>query len=66
MAVIYTSAQPVSSARERARSCVIETPYRTERIVEAVDELTSGTPSPRIPEAVRERGSDLYVLPEAA
>jgi CheY-like chemotaxis protein len=66
VAVLYTSAQPVSPAHERARSCVIEKPYRTERIVEVVEQLTSGAPRPRIPEAVRERGSDLYVLPEAA
>jgi len=40
VSVIYTSSQALGSAEQALDSIVVEKPYRTERILEAVQELT--------------------------
>jgi CheY-like chemotaxis protein len=49
VAVIYTSAQPVELTRRVSGSLFVEKPYPTQQILNAIQELTSGTP-------VRDRG----------
>jgi CheY-like chemotaxis protein len=60
VAVIYTSAQPVRSAREISGSVFVAKPYRTERIMAAIQELTSGTPLPQVAEEPCETDRDMH------
>jgi len=63
VSVICTSAQPLGAACQPSGSIFVAKPYRTERIVEAVQELTSHLPSA---EERHETGSRMPELLEAA
>ena len=64
VAVIYMTDQPVRPARAVPGSLFVEKPYRTERIMEAIQDVAPERSLPRLVESHREADSD--ALPTAA
>src|SRR5215203_857746 len=65
VSVIYTSTKPVEAACEASGSLFVERPYRTERILKAVQERTQA-PRTQTGEERRGAGRDMHAIPEVA
>jgi len=65
VSVIYTSTKPVEAACEASGSLFVERPYRTERILKAVQERTQA-PRTQTGEERRGAGRDMHAILEVA